>query len=83
AGPPGVRWCAVTDEQGPIVMHSNCGMVGMQLYSRQEMQQLHAGDEEAWRRRDSADGEPVLQIYRQFHPMLPAGLHRLRHMQQY
>ncbi len=56
AGQPGVRWFAVTDEQGTIVMHSNSGMVGKQLYSPQEMQQLHPGDEEAWRRIDSADG---------------------------
>ncbi len=69
AGQPGVRWFAVTDEQGTIVMHSNSGMVGKQLYSPQEMQQLHPGDEEAWRRIDSADGEPVLEIYRQFQPM--------------
>lgn len=41
AGQPGVRWFAVTDEQGTIVMHSNSGMVGKQLYSPQEMQQLH------------------------------------------
>ena len=47
AGQPGVRWFAVTDEQGTIVMHSNSGMVGKQLYSPQEMQQLHPGDEEA------------------------------------
>ncbi|STJ31723.1 sensor protein ZraS [Escherichia coli] len=53
AGQPGVRWFAVTDEQGTIVMHSNSGMVGKQLYSPQEMQQLHPGDEEAWRRIDS------------------------------
>ena len=46
AGQPGVRWFAVTDEQGTIVMHSNSGMVGKQLYSPQEMQQLHPGDEE-------------------------------------
>lgn len=58
AGQPGVRWFAVTDEQGTIVMHSNSGMMGKQLYSPQEMQQLHPGDEEAWRRIDSADGEP-------------------------
>ena len=45
AGQPGVRWFAVTDEQGTIVMHSNSGMVGKQLYSPQEMQQLHPGDE--------------------------------------
>ncbi len=51
-------------------MHSNSGMVGKQLYSPQEMQQLHPGDEEAWRRIDSADGEPVLEIYRQFQPCL-------------
>ncbi|EKH7865085.1 two-component system sensor histidine kinase ZraS [Escherichia coli] len=74
---------AVTDEQGTIVMHSNSGMVGKQLYSPQEMQQLHPGDEEAWRRIDSADGEPVLEIYRQFQPMFAAGMHRMRHMQQY
>ncbi|STJ20857.1 sensor protein ZraS [Escherichia coli] len=55
AGQPGVRWFAVTDEQGTIVMHSNSGMVGKQLYSPQEMQQLHPGNEEAWRRIDSAD----------------------------
>ncbi len=30
AGQPGVRWFAVTDEQGTIVMHSNSGMVGKQ-----------------------------------------------------
>ena len=36
AGQPGVRWFAVTDEQGTIVMHSNSGMVGKQLYSPQE-----------------------------------------------
>ena len=83
AGQPGVRWFAVTDEQGTIVMHSNSGMVGKQLYSPQEMQQLHPGDEEAWRRIDSADGEPVLEIYRQFQPMFAAGMHRMRHMQQY
>ena len=83
AGQPGVRWFAVTDEQGTIVMHSNSGMVGKQLYSPQEMQQLHLGDEEAWRRIDSADGEPVLEIYRQFQPMFAAGMHRMRHMQQY
>lgn len=64
-------------------MHSNSGMVGKQLYSPQEMQQLHPGDEEAWRRIDSADGEPVLEIYRQFQPMFAAGMHRMRHMQQY
>ncbi|MBF9180376.1 sensor protein ZraS, partial [Escherichia coli] len=81
AGQPGVRWFAVTDEQGTIVMHSNSGMVGKQLYSPQEMQQLHPGDEEAWRRIDSADGEPVLEIYRQFQPMFAAGMHRMRHMQ--
>ncbi|EHP8616662.1 two-component system sensor histidine kinase ZraS [Shigella flexneri] len=74
---------AVTDEQGTIVMHSNSGMVGKQLYSPQEMQQLHPGDEEAWRRIDSADGEPVLEIYRQFQPMFAAGMYRMRHMQQY
>ncbi|HHV2656546.1 TPA: two-component system sensor histidine kinase ZraS [Escherichia coli] len=83
AGQPGVRWFAVTDEQGTIVMHSNSGMVGKQLYSPQEMQQLHPGDEEAWRRIDSADGEPVLEIYRQFQPIFAAGMHRMRHMQQY
>ncbi|HAN6738193.1 TPA: two-component system sensor histidine kinase ZraS, partial [Escherichia coli] len=83
AGQPGVRWFAVTDEQGTIVMHTNSGMVGKQLYSPQEMQQLHPGDEEAWRRIDSADGEPVLEIYRQFQPMFAAGMHRMRHMQQY
>ena len=83
AGQPGVRWFAVTDEQGTIVMHSNSGMMGKQLYSPQEMQQLHPGDEEAWRRIDSADGEPVLEIYRQFQPMFAAGMHRMRHMQQY
>ena len=75
AGQPGVRWFAVTDEQGTIVMHSNSGMVGKQLYSPQEMQQLHPGDEEAWRRIDSADGEPVLEIYRQFQPMYGPGRH--------
>ncbi|SPW56911.1 sensor protein ZraS [Escherichia coli] len=32
---------------------------------------------------DSADGEPVLEIYRQFQPMFAAGMHRMRHMQQY
>lgn len=64
-------------------MHSNSGMMGKQLYSPQEMQQLHPGDEEAWRRIDSADGEPVLEIYRQFQPMFAAGMHRMRHMQQY
>lgn len=64
-------------------MHSNSGMVGKQLYSPQEMQQLHPGDEEVWRRIDSADGEPVLEIYRQFQPMFAAGMHRMRHMQQY
>ncbi|MEN3024390.1 hypothetical protein ABC439_35685, partial [Pseudomonas aeruginosa] len=37
----------------------------------------------AWRRIDSADGEPVLEIYRQFQPMFAAGMHRMRHMQQY
>ncbi|EPC2201571.1 two-component system sensor histidine kinase ZraS [Escherichia coli] len=42
AGQPGVRWFAVTDEQGTIVMHSNSGMVGKQLYSPQEMQQYAA-----------------------------------------
>ncbi|QMA54848.1 two-component system sensor histidine kinase ZraS [Escherichia fergusonii] len=83
AGQPGVCWFAVTDEQGTIVMHSNSGMVGKQLYSPQEMQQLHPGDEEAWRRIDSADGEPVLEIYRQFQPMFAAGMHRMRYMQQY
>ncbi len=83
AGQPGVRWFAVTDEQGTIVMHSNSGMVGKQLYSPQEMQQLHPGNEEAWRRIDSADGEPVLEIYRQFQPMFATGMHRMRHMQQY
>ncbi len=77
------RWFAVTDEQGTIVMHSNSGMVGKQLYSPQEMQQLHPGDEEAWRRIDSADGEPLLEIYRQFQPMFAAGMYRMRHMQQY
>ncbi len=70
AGQHGVRWFAVTDEQGTIVMHSNSGMVGKQLYSPREMQQLHPGDEEAWRRIDGAGGEPVLEIYRQFQPML-------------
>lgn len=83
AGQPGVCWFAVTDEQGTIVMHSNSGMVGKQLYSPQEMQRLHPGDEEAWRRIDSADGEPVLEIYRQFQPMFAAGMHQMRHMQQY
>lgn len=78
AGQPGVRWFAVTDEQGTIMMHSNSGMVGKQLYSPPEMQQLHPGDEEAWRRIDSADGEPVLEIYRQFQPMYSSGMHHMR-----
>ena len=34
AGQPGVRWFAVTDEQGTIVMHSNSGMVGKPLAKR-------------------------------------------------
>ena len=34
AGQPGVRWFAVTDEQGTIVMHSNSGMVGKQMKKR-------------------------------------------------
>ncbi|EMM4084349.1 two-component system sensor histidine kinase ZraS [Shigella flexneri] len=78
AGQPGVRWFAVTDEQGTIMMHSNSGMVGKQLYSPPEMQQLHPGEEEAWRRIDSADGEPVLEIYRQFQPMYSSGMHHMR-----
>lgn len=47
------------------------------------MQQLHPGDEEAWRRIDSADGEPVLEIYRSFNRCLLLECNLLRHMQQY
>ena len=63
-------------------MHSNSGMMENGFIPA-GMQQLHPGDEEAWRRIDSADGEPVLEIYRQFQPMFAAGMHRMRHMQQY
>ncbi|XKK72392.1 hypothetical protein PSG09_20765 [Escherichia coli] len=47
----------------------NSGMVGKQLFP-QEMQQLHPGDEEAWRRIDSADGEPVLKFIASFNRCL-------------
>lgn len=46
------------------------------------MQQLHPGDEEAWRRTDSVDDGPILEIYRRFQPMFTAGMHRVRHIQQ-
>lgn len=36
AGQPGVRWFAVTDEQGTIVMHSNSGMVGNSFIPRRK-----------------------------------------------
>ena len=84
---PGVLWFAVVDDHGVIITHSNAAMVGKTLYSPDVLRQLSPGEQESWRNIDmpTGDGEktPVLEIYRQFQPMFAAGMHRMRHMQQY
>ncbi|WP_246019944.1 ATP-binding protein [Limnobaculum zhutongyuii] len=78
---PGILYIAITDTSGRILAHSDPDKVGSQLYTLQEMQNLHVAQTEQWRITPFADGQDkhqnAFEVYRFFKPLKRMAGHRM------